>query len=62
MKQLKKKDVDFNNMPQNFMLDTNQDQIKNDDFVSLMTIHTIKVLEFDCIFVIGLNELYFPNI
>ena len=40
---------------------TSQDEIKGDDNVSLMTVHTAKGLEFDYVFVIGLNDGVFPN-
>ena len=33
---------------------------ENDDFVSLMTIHASKGLEFDTIFIVGLNDGLFP--
>lgn len=40
---------------------SSQDDIENGDFLSLMTIHTAKGLEFPYVFVIGLSEGVFPN-
>lgn len=43
-------------------LTSSQDDIDDDQYVSLMTIHTAKGLEFDYVYVIGLNEGVFPSI
>lgn len=41
---------------------TDQDQkIENDDYVTLMTIHAAKGLEFKSVFVVGLEEGLFPS-
>jgi DNA helicase-2/ATP-dependent DNA helicase PcrA len=40
---------------------SSQDEILEENFVSLMTVHTAKGLEFDDVFVIGLNEGVFPS-
>lgn len=45
---------------QNCMLMNHPEELEDGDFVSLMTIHTAKGLEFDCVFVIGMNEMDFP--
>lgn len=42
-------------------LATSQDDIDEGNFVSMMTIHIAKGLEFDYVFVIGLNEGIFPS-
>ncbi len=46
---------------ENISLMSSQDEILEDNFVSLMTVHTAKGLEFDHVFVIGLNEGVFPS-
>lgn len=46
---------------QNVSLLSYQDDIEDVDNVSLMTVHTAKGLEFDYVFVIGLNQGVFPN-
>ena len=54
-------DSTFEEYLQNVALLTSQDEINNDNSVSLMTVHTAKGLEFDYVFVIGLNQGVFPN-
>ncbi len=51
----------FTEYLQNITLVTSQDEIEEEDEVSLMTIHTSKGLEFNYVFVLGLNEGIFPN-
>lgn len=46
---------------QNVSLMTSQDEIKDNDRVALMTVHTAKGLEFNTVFVVGFNEGVFPN-
>lgn len=47
---------------QNVTLLTSQDDIVNDgDSITLMTCHTAKGLEFNYVFVVGLNKDVFPN-
>ncbi|MCZ2458531.1 MAG: UvrD-helicase domain-containing protein [Chitinophagales bacterium] len=47
---------------QQIVLLTDQDQKDPDaDVVKLMTIHSAKGLEFECVFVAGLEEMLFPN-
>lgn len=53
---------DFHDYIENVALTSAQDEIVDDDFVSLMTVHTAKGLEFDHVYVIGLNEGVFPSI
>ncbi len=45
----------------NISLLSGQDDIKNTDSVSLMTVHTAKGLEFRIVFVISLCQFIFPN-
>lgn len=51
----------FDEYLQNVTLLTSQDDMDGSDKVSLMTVHTAKGLEYDYVFVIGLNEGVFPN-
>jgi len=47
---------------QNIMLLTNQDnKVENEDSVKIMTIHAAKGLEFECVFVAGLEDNLFPS-
>lgn len=46
---------------QNVSLLSSQDDISNGNYVSLMTIHTAKGLEFDYVFVIGMQDGAFPS-
>jgi len=46
---------------ENISLMSSQDEILEDNFVSLMTVHTAKGLEFDHVYVIGMNEGVFPS-
>ena len=46
---------------QNVTLITSQDEINEEDNVSLMTVHTAKGLEFNYVFIIGFNENIFHN-
>jgi DNA helicase-2/ATP-dependent DNA helicase PcrA len=51
----------FTQYLENISLMSSQDDIVEENFVSLMTVHTAKGLEFDHVFVIGLNEGVFPS-
>jgi DNA helicase-2/ATP-dependent DNA helicase PcrA len=51
----------FSQYLENISLMSSQDDIIEENFVSLMTVHTAKGLEFDHVFVIGLNEGVFPS-
>ena len=46
---------------QDIALYSAQDDIMEGNYVSLMTVHTAKVLEFPVVFVVGLGEGVFPN-
>jgi DNA helicase-2/ATP-dependent DNA helicase PcrA len=46
---------------ENISLMSSQDEITTDQFVSMMTVHTAKGLEFKHVYVIGLNEGVFPS-
>ena len=46
---------------QNIALLSAQDDMANADYISLMTVHIAKGLEFPYVFVIGLNDGVFPN-
>ncbi len=52
----------FDDYIENVALTSSQDDIDAEDYVSLMTVHTAKGLEFDYVYVIGLNEGVFPSI
>jgi DNA helicase-2/ATP-dependent DNA helicase PcrA len=52
----------FEGYLENVALTSSQDELDNDEYVSLMTIHTAKGLEFDYVYVIGLNEGVFPSL
>jgi DNA helicase-2/ATP-dependent DNA helicase PcrA len=52
----------FEGYLENVALTSSQDELDNDAYVSLMTIHTAKGLEFDYVYVIGLNEGVFPSL
>lgn len=55
-------DKDLGSYLQQITLLTDADEDKeNSDAVKLMTIHAAKGLEFDCVFVAGLEETLFPN-
>ena len=51
----------FEEYLQNATLQTSQDEIKDGDYVSLMTVHVAKGLEFDYGFVVSLIEGVFPS-
>ncbi|MBQ7995424.1 MAG: UvrD-helicase domain-containing protein [Bacilli bacterium] len=51
----------FEEYLQNVSLLSSQDDIKTGNYVSMMTVHTAKGLEFDNVFVISLNEKSFPS-
>ena len=57
----KNPDEGFSEWLENCTLATSQDEMKDDDYVSLMTVHTAKGLEFNHVFVIGLEDSIFPN-
>ncbi|MBR1847050.1 MAG: UvrD-helicase domain-containing protein [Bacilli bacterium] len=51
----------FDEYLQNLALLTAQDDMNGGNYVSLMTVHVAKGLEFDNVFLIGLNEGSFPS-
>jgi DNA helicase-2/ATP-dependent DNA helicase PcrA len=52
----------FEQYLQNVSLATSQDDIEDGNYVSLMTIHIAKGLEFPYVFLVGLNEGVFPSL
>ena len=52
----------FSEYLQNVSLLTSQDDMNGGNYVSLMTIHVAKGLEFDNVFIIGMNEGAFPSV
>ncbi len=54
-------DASFEAFVENCALQSSQDEVQDGDYVSLMTVHTAKGLEFDYVFVYGLNEGVFPS-
>ena len=52
---------DFENYLENASLQTSQDEIKNGDYVSMMTIHVAKGLEFEHVFVVSMIDGVFPS-
>ncbi len=51
----------FSEYLQNVSLLTSQDDMNGGNYVSLMTIHVAKGLEYDNVFIIGMNEGAFPS-
>ena len=51
----------FDDYLQNIALVSAQDEILDGDFVTLMTVHTAKGLEFPVVFIVRLNQGIFPN-
>ena len=45
----------------NATLQASSDEIEDGNYVSLMTVHTAKGLEFDDVFIYGFNEGVFPS-
>lgn len=54
-------DVGFEEFVANAILQSSQDEIVGGNFVSLMTVHSAKGLEFNNVFVYGLCESVFPS-
>ena len=57
----KNPDSSFETYLENASLQTSQDEIKDGDYVSLMTIHVAKGLEYDHVFVISMADGIFPS-
>ena len=53
--------ANFESYLQDIALYTSQDDIFDDEYVSLMSIHMAKGLEFNYVFVVGLSEDIFPS-
>ena len=53
--------ANFESYLQDIALYTSQDDVFNDEYVSLMSIHMAKGLEFNYVFVVGLSEDVFPS-
>ncbi len=51
----------FEDFVNNAILQASQDDISDGDFVSLMTVHTAKGLEFDYVFIVNMAEGVFPS-
>ncbi len=51
----------FEEYLQNVSLTSSQDDLNDGDFISMMTVHTAKGLEFKNVFIVGLNEGVFPS-
>ncbi len=60
--ELNSDDPSLSSFLQEITLFTSQDEIETGDYVSLMTIHTAKGLEFKSVFIVGLCEGVFPSI
>jgi len=54
-------DLSLAELIQEITLLSSQDEIVDGDYVSLMTVHTAKGLEYPYVFVVGLSEGSFPN-
>lgn len=57
----KNKDATFTDYLENTALMSAQDEIVDQDKITLMTVHMAKGLEYDYVFVAGLNQGVFPN-
>ncbi len=57
----KNPDASFNTYLENVALHSSQDEVKTGDYITLMTVHMAKGLEYDYIFVVGLMEGVFPG-
>lgn len=60
--ELNSEDPSLSAFLQEITLFTSQDEIETGDYVSLMTIHTAKGLEFKSVFIVGLCEGVFPSV
>jgi len=54
-------DLTLNDILQDVQLYSAQDDMENGDYISLMTVHTAKGLEFPYVFIVGASENVFPN-
>ena len=53
--------ANFESYLQDISLYTSQDEVKDQQYVSLMSIHMAKGLEFNYVFVVGLSQDIFPS-
>lgn len=60
--ELNSEDPSLSSFLQEITLFTSQDEMDTGDYVSLMTIHTAKGLEFKSVFIVGLCEGVFPSV
>ena len=60
--ELNSEDPSLSAFLQEITLFTSQDEMETGDYVSLMTIHTAKGLEFKSVFIVGLCEGVFPSV
>lgn len=60
--ELNSEEPTLSNFLQEITLFTSQDEMEDGDYVSLMTIHTAKGLEFKSVFIVGLCEGVFPSV
>ncbi|MBO4286013.1 MAG: UvrD-helicase domain-containing protein [Bacilli bacterium] len=51
----------FDEYLQNIALVSAQDELIDGDYVTMMTVHTAKGLEFPIVFIVRLNDMVFPN-
>jgi DNA helicase-2/ATP-dependent DNA helicase PcrA len=54
-------DVTFNDYLENAALLSAQDEVQTGEYITIMTVHMAKGLEYDYVFVANLNEGIFPN-
>ena len=59
--ELNSEDPSLSSFLQEITLFSSQDEVESGDYVSLMTIHTAKGLEFKSVFIVGLCEGVFPS-
>jgi len=60
--ELNSEEPTLSNFLQEITLFTSQDEMEDGEYVSLMTIHTAKGLEFKSVFIVGLCEGVFPSV
>ena len=58
---LQNREAEFADFIINATLQASSDEVEGGDYVSLMTVHTAKGLEFDNVFIYGFNEGVFPS-
>ena len=58
---MQNREAEFADFIINATLQASSDEVEGGDYVSLMTVHTAKGLEFDNVFIYGFNEGVFPS-